>query len=74
MRVTYQAPSGGLTVTLERAELATVRGTATHRLTVWFTDRCEQFTATVSDAEARRLLAGWAGTVRDGAGELHVGE
>jgi hypothetical protein len=74
MRASYQAPAGGLTVTVDKATLTTARGSATHRLTVWFRDRPVPLEAVVTDDEARRLLAVLGGRARDGTGELVIGE
>jgi hypothetical protein len=74
MRATYQAPRGGLTLTLERVELTAAEGAASHALTVWLQGVEEPFRVALPEAEVRRVLALWGTAARAGEGELRVGD
>jgi hypothetical protein len=74
MRATYDAPGGGLTVTLERAELAAVEGAAQHDLTVWVKGVAEPFRVALPEAEVRRVMALWGERARAGGAELRVSD
>ena len=73
MRATYAA-RGGLTVTLERVELAAAEGAAQHDLTVWVRGIAAPFRVALPDAEVRRVLALWGEQARTGGAELAIGE
>ena len=72
MRATYVAPAAGLTVTLERVELAAVEGAPAHGLTVWVRGIAEPFRVALPEAEVRRVLARWGELARVGEAELSV--
>jgi hypothetical protein len=74
MRATYLAPAGGLTVTLERAELAAAEGAPAHALTVWVRGIAAPFRVALPDAEVRRVVALWGERARTGGAELRVEE
>jgi hypothetical protein len=74
MRATYLAPPGGLTVTLERAELSAAEGSPAHDLTVWVKGIDEPFRVALPEAEVRRVLALWGAQARAGEAELRVGD
>jgi hypothetical protein len=74
MRATYEAPRGGLTVTLERLELAAVEGAAAHAVTVWLKGVPRPFRVALPDADVRRVLALWCAQALDGGGELRVAD
>ena len=72
MRATYLAPAGGLTVTLERAELTATEGAPAQGLTVWVRGIAEPFRVALPEAEVRRVLALWGARARTGGAELRV--
>ena len=74
MRATYLAPAEGLTVTVERVELAAAEGAAQHDLTVWVRGIAAPFRVALPDAEVRRVLALWGEQARTGGAELEIGE
>jgi hypothetical protein len=74
MRAKYEAPAGGLVMTLERAELTTAFGSGAVVLSVWFKGRAEPFTAAMTDAEARRVLAALGDRARAEQGDLRIGD
>jgi hypothetical protein len=74
MRATYLAPPGGLTVTLERVELAADEGAPAHDLTVWIKGFAEPFRVALPEAEVRRVLALWGDRVLAGEAELRVAD
>jgi hypothetical protein len=72
MRATYLAPAGGLTVTLERAELTATAGAPAHHLTVWVQGIAAPFRVALPAAAGRRVLALWGDRARTGGAELRV--